>query len=347
MPTDFAFAPIPAFDQEAADSAHARQNRLTKPTGSLGRLEDLTIQLAGIQGRTLPEVDPAVIFIYAADHGIAAQGVSAYPAEVTAQMVYNFARGGAVINKLATQLHAQLIVTDVGVAADFPPDLSIYHHKIRPGTSDWTEGSAMTVAEAYQAMGVGQRLLNETEAIGIALVGEMGIGNTTTAAALAAALTGKRPVDLVGRGTGVDSAGLVRKLTAIEKGLAQHQALTDTLEILAALGGLEIAAMTGTILAAAARRVPILLDGFIATTAALVAVKIDPAVRPYLIAGHRSPEPGHTVLLETLELTPLLDLGLRLGEASGAALSLPLIRAAVTILRDVATFEEASVANKN
>jgi nicotinate-nucleotide--dimethylbenzimidazole phosphoribosyltransferase len=346
MPTDFSPALIPPIDQEAAAAAQARQNRLTKPTGSLGRLEDLTVQLAGIQGKPIPQLDPAVIFIYAGDHGVAVQGVSAYPSEVTAQMVLNFARGGAVINTLANQYQARLYVTDVGVTGDFPANLPIHHHKVRRGTADWTEGPAMTVAEARQALAVGQRLFEETELVGIAIVGEMGIGNTTTATALAAALTGRSPVDLIGRGTGVDNAGLVRKLTVIEKGLARHRALTDPLEILAALGGLEIAAMTGTILAAAARRVPILLDGFIATTAALVAVKLDPAALPYLIAAHRSPEPGHTVLLETLGLTPLLDLGLRLGEASGAVLALPLVRSAVAVLRDVATFDEAGVTDK-
>jgi nicotinate-nucleotide--dimethylbenzimidazole phosphoribosyltransferase len=346
MPTDFSPALIPPIDQEAAAAAQARQNRLTKPTGSLGRLEDLTVQLAGIQGKPIPQLDPAVIFIYAGDHGVAVQGVSAYPSEVTAQMVLNFARGGAVINTLANQYQARLYVIDVGVAGDFPANLPIHHHKVRRGTADWTEGPAMTVAEARKALAVGQRLFEETELVGIAIVGEMGIGNTTTAAALVAALTGRSPVDLIGCGTGVDNAGLVRKLTVIEKGLARHRALTDPLEILAALGGLEIAAMTGTILAAAARRVPILLDGFLATTAALVAVKLDPAALPYLIAAHRSPEPGHTVLLETLGLTPLLDLGLRLGEASGAVLALPLVRSAVAVLRDVATFDEAGVTDK-
>ncbi|MDQ2799198.1 MAG: nicotinate-nucleotide--dimethylbenzimidazole phosphoribosyltransferase [Armatimonadota bacterium] len=346
MSTALAFASIPPFDQDAADAARARQNRLTKPTGSLGRLEDLTIQLAGIQGKTIPDIDPAMIFIYAGDHGVAAQGVSAYPAEVTAQMVYNFARGGAVINTLATQLDAKLSVADVGVAEDFPPELPIQHCKIRRGTADWTQGSAMSVEEARQALFTGQTLFQEAGTVGIAIVGEMGIGNTTTATALAAALTGHSPVNLVGRGTGIDSAGLVRKLSVIEKGLARHRGLTDPLDILAALGGLEIAAMAGTMLAAAAQRVPILLDGFITSVAALVASQLDPAISPYFIATHRSPEPGHTVVLDALGLTPLLDLGLRLGEASGAAFTLPLVRLSVAVLRDVATFDEAGVSEK-
>jgi len=346
MPTQPAFDPIPPCDQAAAEAARARQDRLTKPTGSLGRLEDLTVQIAGIQARAIPDIDPAAIFIYAADHGIAARGVSAYPAEVTAQMVLNFARSGAVINTLAAQTGALLYVADVGVAGDFAPDLPIHHAKVRRGTADWTQEPAMTVAEARAALAVGRRLFEQAGLVGIALVGDMGIGNTTTSAALAATFLGCSPSDVIGRGTGVDEAGLARKLAVIDLGLARHGHLTDPLETLAALGGLEIAAMTGTMLAAAARRVPILLDGFIATVAALVAARLDPAVRPYFIAAHRSPEPGHAILLESLGLTPLLDLGLRLGESSGAAFALPLVRLAVAVLRDVATFEEANVSDR-
>ena len=346
MPLPAIFDSIPPFDRAAAEAARARQDRLTKPTGSLGRLEDLTVQLAGIQGRAIPDVDPAAIFVYAADHGVAARGVSAYPAEVTAQMVLNFARGGAVINTLAAQMGAALYVADVGVAFDFDPDLPIRHAKVRHGTADWTEGAAMTIEETHAALTAGHQCFSEAGAIGIALVGEMGIGNTTTAAALAAVLTGRPPADVLGSGTGVDEAGRARKLAAVELGLARHGHLTDPMEILAALGGLEIAALTGTMLAAASRRVPVLLDGFIVTAAALVAARLDPAVRPYFIAGHRSPEPGHAVLLEALGLTPLLDLGLRLGESSGAAFALPLVRLAAAVLRDVATFGEAGVSDK-
>lgn len=339
--------PIPTFDHIAAQAARARQDRLTKPQGSLGRLEDLTVQLAGITGQTIPNIEPPVIFVFAGDHGIAAQGVSAYPAEVTAQMVYNYAGGGAVINTLAREIGAELWVADVGVAGDFPPDLPIRHHKIRRGTADWTQEPAMTLAEAQEALEVGQRLFHEAGKVGVAIVGEMGIGNTTTAAALAAALIGVDPARLVGRGTGVDEAGLARKFSVIRQGLARHGGLTDPLAVLAALGGLEIAGMAGTMLAAAAHRVPILLDGFPATCAALVAMRLAPDVQPYLIAAHRSPEPGHSVLLDHLGLTPLLDLELRLGEASGAALALPLLRLSVAVLRDVATFGEAGVSDKS
>ncbi len=337
---------IPPFDEDAARAARARQDRLTKPTGSLGRLEDLAVQLAGMTGQALPDIEPPVIFVYAADHGVAVRGVSAYPPEVTAQMVLNFARGGAVINALAGQLGTALVVADVGVAADFPPDLPIRHCKVRRGTGDWTEGPAMTGDEAREAVAVGTRLFAEAGAVGVCLVGEMGIGNTTTASALAAALLGIDPARLVGRGTGVDAAGVERKLSVIRLGVARHGSPIDAWETLAALGGLEIAAMAGTILAAAGARVPILLDGFIATAAALVAAGIDPGVRPFLIAAHRSPEPGHGVLLEHLGLTPLLDLGLRLGEASGAALALPLLRLAVAVHRETATFESAGVSDR-
>ena len=347
MPLPNIFGVIPSFDQAAADAARNRQGRLTKPTGSLGRIEDLTVQLAGIQGKAIPDVDPAAIFVYAADHGVAARGVSAYPSEVTAQMVLNFARGGAVINTLAAQMGASLYVADVGVAEDFDPALPIRHAKIKHGTADWTEGAAMTAGEAHAALAAGHQLFNEAGLVGIALIGEMGIGNTTTAAALASVLTGRAPSDVLGSGSGVDEAGRARKLAAVEQGQARHGHLTDPLEILAALGGLEIAAMAGTMLAAAGRRVPILLDGFIVTTAALVAARLDPAVQPYFIAAHRSPEPGHAVLLEAMKLSPLLDLGLRLGEASGAAFALPLIRLATAVLRDVATFGEAGVSDKD
>lgn len=337
---------IPPFDQEAANAARTRQDQLTKPQGSLGRLEDLTVQLAGMTGQTIPNIEPPFIFVYAADHGVAAQGVSAYPAEVTAQMVYNYARGGAVINTLAAQIGATLFVADVGVAEDFPPELPIGHHKIRAGTADWTREPAMTITEACAAIAVGQQIFREAGPVGVAIVGDMGIGNTTTAAALAAALTGTDPMPLIGRGTGVDDAGLVRKQAAIHAGLERHGALQAPFALLAALGGLEIAAMAGTILEAAAHCVPVLLDGFIATCAAVAAARLAPESRDYFIAAHRSPEPGHVVLLDSLGLTPLLDLGLRLGEASGAAFALPLLRLSLAVLRDVATFGEAGVSDK-
>jgi nicotinate-nucleotide--dimethylbenzimidazole phosphoribosyltransferase len=239
------FDPIPPFDEDAARAARARQDRLTKPQGSLGRLEELTARLAGIQGRAMPDLDPAHIVVFAADHGVAARNVSAYPASVTAQMVLNYARGGAVINTLAAHLGARLTVCDVGVAADFPPDLPIRHAKVRRGTADWTRGPAMTADEARRALAAGRQVVEEAGPLGVLLVGEMGIGNTTTAAALAAALTGGDAARFVGRGTGVGDAGLARKRSVIEEGLARHGRLSDPFDLLAALGGLEIAAMTG------------------------------------------------------------------------------------------------------
>jgi len=337
---------IPAFDEDAARAARARQDRLTKPTGSLGRLEELSVQLAGMTGRAFPNIEPPVAFVFAADHGVAAQGVSAYPAAVTAQMAHNYARGGAVINALAAEIGARLIVTDVGIGEDLPPELPLGRHKIRRGTADWTQGNAMTIPEARAAMQVGWDVFNGVDEVGLALVGEMGIGNTTTAAALAAAMTGEPAESLVGRGTGIDDAMLAHKRAVVQIGLERHRNCVGISETLAALGGLEIAAMAGAILAAGARRVPVLLDGFIATCAALVAVRYAPATRNFLVAAHRSPEPGHSVLLRHLGLMPLLDLGLRLGEASGAALAVPLLRASVRILRDVATFEDAGVSDR-
>ncbi len=344
--TDGFVGTIPPLNAQAMADARSRQNRLTKPNGSLARLEDLSIQLAGMTGTEIPDIDPAVIFVYAADHGVAARGVSAYPPEVTAQMVLNYARGGAVINTLAAQIGAKLMVADVGVASDLPASLPILHRKVRPGTADWTQQPAMDKEQTLAALQVGWDTFHESGPVGLAIVGEMGIGSTTTAAVLSAALTGHSPEALAGRGTGLDDDGVLRKVVAIKAGLARH-APGSVLPTLADLGGLEIAAMTGAILAAASRRVPVVLDGFISTCAALVAVSFAPACRDYLVAGHRSPEPGHTLLLRRLALEPLLDLGLRLGEASGAALAVSLLRSSVAVLRDVATFEQAGVSNRD
>jgi|SRR5579883_1958944 len=345
-------ARIPEFDEGSATAARKRQDRLTKPTGSLGRLEELSVQIAGIKGEALPSVEPPAVFVFAADHGVARnQAVSAYPVEVTAQMVYNFAREGAVITVLSRQIGARVVVIDVGVASDLPAELPVQHFKVRPGTGDWTCEPAMSKQEAVDAIEAGARcVFAEAErGVGIACIGEMGIGNTTTAAALAAAYLGLAPKDLVGRGTGVDDQGLERKIEAVRAGLACHADTLqsgDPLVILAALGGLEIAAMTGAMLASASIRAPILVDGFISSVAALVAVRLAPAAGPFLIASHRSVEKGHRLVLERLCLTPLLDLGMRLGEASGAALAIPIVRAALAVLKETATFEEAGVSDK-
>lgn len=333
--------------EDAMRAARARQDRLTKPTGSLGVLEDLSVRLAGITGQALPEVDPPHIFIFAADHGVArSRGVSAYPPEVTAQMALNFARGGAVINCLARSIGAQLTVVDIGILGELPPETPVLSRKVRAGTADWTQGPAMSQDEALAALRVGVETFLSAKRPGLALIGEMGIGNTSTAVALTAALLDLPFEALVGRGTGVDDQGLARKHEAIEAGLARHQRSADPLHTLADLGGLEIAGMAGAMLAAGATRVPVVLDGLISTCAAQIACALCPALRHSLIAGHRSTEPAHTLLLNSLGLTPLLDLHLRLGEASGAALAASIVRASAAVLREVATFDEAQVSNK-
>jgi len=341
-----AFPVIPAYDIAAAEAATQRQSRLTKPTGSLGRLEALSVQLAGITGSMSPALHPALIAVFAADHGVAAKGVSAYPTEVTTQMVLNYAAGGAVINALARSVGADLVVVDAGVAGDLPADLPVIHRKIRRGTRDWSVEAAMTDQETRQAMTIGADIIRHHPNIGLFAVGEMGIGNTATAAALASALTGTPSDDLVGRGTGVDDAGLANKRKVVAEGVERVKDVTDPYELLIELGGLEIAAMSGAILAAVSRRIPVILDGFISTCAALVVVRLAPGIRDYLIASHRSQERGHSLLLEHLGLAPLLDLDLRLGEASGAALAIPIVRASRDVLRDVATFEQAGVSDR-
>ena len=330
--------------------AASRQERLTKPAGSLGRLEELSVRLAGMTGRLDPPLRDAVIFTLAADHGVSTDGVSAYPREVTAQMVLNFLRGGAAINVLAREVGARVVIADVGVDAEFPRHPALRSHKIRLGTGNMTKGPAMTIAEAESAIEVGRGLLRDEQALGldIALTGDMGIGNTTSSAALICALTKLDPAVVVGRGTGVDDEGLARKLAAVNRALEVNADAISRgpAEALAAVGGLEIAGLAGVILESAQSRKPILLDGFISGAAALVAASIAPTVTGYLIASHRSQELGHGLVLERLGLRPLLDLNLRLGEGTGAALALPIVRASVRLLNEMATFGEAGVSER-
>jgi len=340
---------IPALDRAAIDAARARQNRLTKPLGSLGALEDLSIRIAGMTGVCPPStaaLDNAVIFVFAADHGVARRGVSAYPPEVTAQMVLNYARGGAVINSLARQMGAKLTVTDVGVDFDFPGDLPINHAKVRKSSRDWSTEAAMTVDETAAALTVGYDIVMAAKELGLIVVGEMGIGNTATAAALASALLGLPAADITGRGTGVEGEALANKKRVVAQAVDSLPKGLPAVDVLSRVGGLEIAAMAGAIIAAATRRVPVLVDGFISTCAALVAERLAPGVRDYLVASHRSQEAGHAAVLDALGLQPLLDLGMRLGEASGGALAIPLVRAAVNVLANVATFDEAGVSDR-
>ena len=342
---------IPPLDEGAMQQAAARQARLTKPAGSLGRLEELSISLAGMTGRLDPPLANRVVFTLAADHGVALEGVSAYPRDVTAQMVLNFLNGGAAINVLARQMNVRVVVADLGVDADLPHHPDLYDLKVRRGTASITKGPAMSLREVYQAMGHGRQLARDEIANGldIALTGDMGIGNTTPSAALICALTQLDPKDVVGRGTGVDDEGLERKRQAVRTALAVNAELIakGPIEALAAVGGLEIAGLVGVIVEAAAGRRPVVIDGFISGAAALVAALVAPASSGYMIASHRSQELGHGALLRRLGLKPLLELDLRLGEGTGAVLALPLLEAAVRTLNEMATFDEAGVSERD
>jgi len=340
-------------DATAMGQAATHLDTLTKPPGSLGRLEDLVVTLAGITGTSAPPVRVKAIVVAAADHGVSRHGVSAYPAEVTAQMVANFVTGGAAICVLADRVGAAVTVVDVGVATPIPAvpagprGARLIASPVRAGTADMTTGMAMTRDEAVRAIEVGLAMAAEQVATGVEVlaIGEMGIGNTTAASAIVAVLTGV-PVELVvGRGTGLDDAGVARKTGIVRGALARH-ALdpTDPLGVLAAVGGLEIGCLVGVILGAAAARVPVVLDGFITGAAALVATSLAPCVAPRMLAAHRSIEPGHAIVLDRLGLQPLLELDLRLGEGSGAALALGLLDAAVAIRDEMATFASAGIA---
>jgi nicotinate-nucleotide--dimethylbenzimidazole phosphoribosyltransferase len=343
-----AVAPL---DAAAVADAVALQGRLTKPAGALGRLEALGARLAGIAGECPPPLPtPAAVAVFAGDHGVVARGVTAWPQEVTAQMVANFCGGGAAINVLARQAGARVVVVDVGVATELPEMPGLQRRKVRPGTADFTGEPAMTVDEAAAALDLGCSVAGELVASGARslVTGEMGIGNTTPSAALIAALTGRTPAEVTGRGTGIDDAMLVRKLEVIAAGLALHaeRMAAGPLATLAAVGGLEIAALAGFVVGGAAAGVPVLVDGVVANAALLVAAALVPAVADRCIAGHRSSEPGAAAALAHLRLEPLLDLGLRLGEGSGACLALPIVEAAARILREMATFDAAGVTDK-
>jgi nicotinate-nucleotide--dimethylbenzimidazole phosphoribosyltransferase len=341
-------ATISLLDTTAMAAARARQEQLTKPTGSLGRLETLAIQIAGITGQEQPVLANKAIVVMAGDHGVTAEGVSAYPAEVTPQMVLNFLRGGAAINALAGIVGARVVVVDIGVASplDHPGLLS---RKVATGTANMAQGPAMTRDQTEEAIAVGIAVVEALAREGVQMVatGEMGIGNTTAASAITAVLTGSSPAEVTGRGTGIDDAQLAHKIAVIERALAVDAPNRDDgLDVLAKVGGLEIAGLVGVILGGAAHRMPVVLDGFIAGSAALVAEKLCPQVRDYLIAGHVSVERGHRVLLEALGLAPLLDLDLRLGEGTGAALAMGIIDGALVAHRQMATFAEAGVSER-
>lgn len=337
-------------DPEWAARAASRQSRLTMPPGSLGRLLEIGRRLAALQRTDQPFGAPALVAVFAADHGVTASGVSAYPSEVTGQMVLNYLQGGAAVNVLARRAGAQVRVVDLGVAA-LPDGLAgsnrLDSYPIRAGTRNFVDEPAMSRDDAFRAVLVGLRLGEEwTQRDGFRVValGEMGIGNTTTASALLAALTDAPVEQVVGRGTGVDDEGYLRKCRVIVEALGRHRpGAVDLWDLLARLGGFEILGLAGLALGAARRRALVVLDGLISTVAGLVAVRLCPALREALVASHLSPEPGHRIALAELELQPLLDLGLRLGEGTGAALALPLIGSAADVLREMATFDSAGV----
>ena len=347
---DQTLAALRPLDVAATASATEHQDRLTKPRGALGALEALSVQLAGLAGEDPPPLpEPAVVAVFAGDHGVHAQGVSPWPQEVTAQMVGNFLAGGAVVNALAKQSGAEVVVVDVGVATDLPPAVGLLSRRVRPGTADMTVEPAMTRAQAVEAVEVGIAVARDLVAAGhrCLLTGDMGIANTTASAALIAAMLGLDPAEVTGRGTGVDDQTLALKVDVVRQALALHAPdPADPIGVLAAVGGLEHAAIVGFVLGAAEARVPVVLDGVIAGSAALVAAALHPDALVACIAGHRSSEPGHAHALAALGLRPLIELDLRLGEGSGAVLALPLVQSAVRVLREVATFDSAGVSDK-
>jgi nicotinate-nucleotide--dimethylbenzimidazole phosphoribosyltransferase len=337
---------IGVLDQEAMRAARERQARLTKPPGSLGRLEELSVVVAGIQGTARPDVSAKVIFTMAGDHGVVQEGVSGYPAEVTAQMVCNFLRGGAGINVLARHVGARVVVVDMGVATDLQPHPQMVVKKVRYGTDNLARGPAMSREQAIRSIEAGIEVFEDELETGlhIAGTGDMGIGNTTPSAALAAAFTGLPVEAVTGRGTGIDDGRFAAKVRAITQGLALNRPdPNDPLDVLSKVGGFEIGGLAGVILAAAAHRVPVVLDGFISGAAALVATELEPKARDFLIAGHISVEPGHRAMLERMGVKPLLNLDMRLGEGTGAALAMGIVDAAVKVLNEMATFDQAGV----
>jgi nicotinate-nucleotide--dimethylbenzimidazole phosphoribosyltransferase len=349
---------IEALDPLWRQRAAAHQARLTMPEGALGRLLDVGRQLCAVQQTLKPHADPAAVVVLAADHGIAAEGVSAYPQEVTGQMVANFLRGGAAVNVLARRQGARVFIADLGVKhpQPLPPSAGLAlpgQTALGPGTANFAHGPAMTPDQARQAVAVGRRLVREClvpEGVRVVILGEMGIGNTTSASALTAALLALPAAEVTGRGTGLDDAGWRHKVAVLERALARHfpdpHRPADALEALVRVGGFEIAGLAGVALEAAARRMLVLLDGFISSVAGLIAARLAEAVRGYLVAGHRSVEAGHLMVLEVLDLVPLLDLGMRLGEGSGAAAALNLVQCAADVMRDMATFTAAGVSQR-
>jgi nicotinate-nucleotide--dimethylbenzimidazole phosphoribosyltransferase len=344
---------IEGIDSTWVGMAWERQNCLTKPPGSLGLLEDIACRVAGIQKTLTPCVDRKRMVVFAADHGVTEEGVSPYPAEVTAQMVANFLRGGAAINAFARIAHAEVVVVDIGVKSPIPKvedsqaSVRFIQNPIRPGTRNFAQELALTEQETLDAILLGSKLACEAKEDEISLIGlgEMGIGNTTTAAAISAGLTGRSSAVVTGRGTGADDSIFALKQSIVDGAVRRHAA-RDAFSLLRAFGGLEIAGLVGLCLGAAVARIPIVIDGFITASAAALAVGMCPRAKEYMFAGHLSTEPGHRALLEFLEIRPILNLGMRLGEGTGAALAMNVIEAAVRGFVEMATFESAGVSDK-
>ena len=336
-------------DQSAMDAARARQDTLTKPQGSLGRLEELSITLAGIFMDPIPKINRKAVILAAGDHGVVAEGVSAYPQEVTPAMVGNFLAGGAAINVLARHVGASIVVLDAGVAADLPDDPAMRAVKIGRGTANMAIGPAMSREDAIKCIEAGIAAADEQIAKGADLIafGDMGIGNTTPSSAITAVVTGADPSVTTGRGTGLDDPALAHKVEVVRRSIEVNKPdAKDGLDLLAKVGGFEIGMLAGAMLGTAAAHRPAVVDGFISGAAALIAWTLAPTLSHYLIASHQSVEPGHRIGMETMGLTPLLDMGMRLGEGSGATLALPIIEAAAKCLAEMATFADAGVAER-
>ncbi len=341
-------ARIKPVDTTLLQQTQVRLDNKTKPPGSLGRLEEFARRLVAISGQAEPDLSKKVIFTFAGDHGIVAEGVSLYPSEVTSQMVFNFLRGGAGVNVLARHAGAEVRVVDVGVDYNFGATPGLIHRKVARGTANFAKGPAMSRGEALAAMQVGLDLADQCKTEGIALVGtgEMGIGNTSPSSAMIAAISGLSVRELTHRGTGINDAALEHKIRIIEQGLALNRPdPRDPLDVLTKVGGLEIAAIAGLVLGCAANSIPVVIDGFISTAGALIASELHPHVREYIFAAHQSVEVGHRFMLERIAVAPILGLDLRLGEGTGAALAMTLIEAGVKILKEMATFDEAGVSH--
>jgi nicotinate-nucleotide--dimethylbenzimidazole phosphoribosyltransferase len=340
---------IAAVNSDWENKAIQRQNSLTKPPGSLGRLEKIAIKLSAMQGCEKPAIDKIQIVVFAADHGIAEEGVSAFPQAVTVEMVKNFARGGAAISVLAKELFADLEVVNVGTVSEHEELSGVVMQRIAPGTANFSEQAAMTQSQLLEALNVGRDAVTRAQEKNMQLfiAGDMGIANTTSATAIACALLNENPEALAGPGTGLDNEGVSHKAHVIEKSLELHaDKLKTPVDVLQHLGGFEIAALTGAYISSAQQSIPILVDGFISSIAALTAIKINVNVKNWMFFAHASAEPGHKIIMNAINEKPLIDLGMRLGEGSGAAVAVPLIRMACALHNNMATFEQAGVSNK-